>query len=1083
MIGMTMPGRWGRSIRGVLAAALVALAPSVLVASAADPLPRDPILFQPVGNALQVPEGVVYAVVQDGQGLVWFATTGGLVRYDGYRFRIYRQVRGDSGSLPGNVVRALLRDRGGRLWVGTEAEGIALYDPATDRFDRFGVREGLPLDPVRALAEDRDGAIWIGTTGGGLVRLDPVRRTARVLRHDPAVPGSLPDDRISALAVDGLGQLWVGTWRGLARRRPGIEAFETELSEPGDPLGFAHSRIRAIVPMASGDLWIGSQQGHMAMVSAAARGRAGPLGNDGVRRWLGRGMNTAAEPLPGEVWIGHAAGIDVHSAKDARLLRVIRPAPGRDHGLPAADVRSLLVDRSGLLWVGTFGGGVQRADPRPRGLTSRRWRPGEDPPFEQFNVLTLADDGAGGLWLGLAGEGLVRMDRDLVVREVLSTGGASGFEGDQPSGLARGTDGTLWVATERGLFRRPPGVARFQPVGSAAFVEGATVRRLWLAPDGGVWIGTADGLFRWLPDGDGIRRLAQPDGGAVGGNIEALALGDGDTDQGWLGGSRGLMRLDVRRDVLVPVRTRVDGAARLLDVDGLKVDRAGVLWVDAGGLMRLVREEDGVAEFESVSARHGEEGVSFGANLLDDGQGRLWTHRALYDPATDAFRVLDAADGAQVGTGWFRAFARMADGRLAFGAREGLLVIDPPHFTPWRDVPPVVVTEVRIDGVRTPLGPDARRIHLEAGQRDFTVEFAALDFSAPHLNRYRYRLDGVDRDWVEATHESRLATYGNLWPGTYRFEVQGSNRNGEWNPDSRSLEVRIDPRWWQTQSAALLALVAAGVLLTLAVRWRTTRLRVARAVLEREVEARTAELRILSEALRTKTREFEEASLTDPLTGLRNRRFMSLEMKSELALWQRRQGQDDGRLPARGMVVFLIDIDHFKPINDRHGHAAGDDLLVHFAARLREVFRASDHLVRWGGEEFLVVSRDTTREGAAELAERVRVAVAGRVFDTQGGRLRVTCSIGYAPLPWDPALPNALDWEAVVALSDLALYTVKASGRDGWLGLTPTVGLPVGADLAWLLQRLPRLVVSGDVRLSSNLDIDRLAHHIVAQAR
>ena len=183
------------------------------------------------------------------------------------------------------------------------------------------------------------------------------------------------------------------------------------------------------------------------------------------------------------------------------------------------------------------------------------------------------------------------------------------------------------------------------------------------------------------------------------------------------------------------------------------------------------------------------------------------------------------------------------------------------------------------------------------------------------------------------------------------------------------------------------------------------------------------------------------------------------------------------------MVVFLIDVDHFKAVNDRHGHAAGDELLRHFAERLRTVFRASDHLVRWGGEEFLVVARETQRGRATELAERVREAISGAPFIHNGTPLTITASMGWAPLPWDPTAPQALGWEAVVALADLALYTVKQGGRDGWLGLLPQAPLPPEADLAWLMKRMPRMLTSGELGLASNLNTDRLAHLIASQAR
>lgn len=1044
--------------------------------------PSLPLLFERVGDVEQVPEGVVTGLAQDGEGLLWIATTGGLVRFDGYRFRLYQTDPADPTSLPGNVVRVVHRSRDGRLWVGTESEGVARYDAVTDRFERFGEAEGVPRLPIRALADDAGGGLWIGSTGGGLRRLDPATRTTTVWRHDAASPTSLPDDRISAMHVDRDGHLWVGTWRGLARRRAGTDVFERVLSDPDDPLGFANARIRAIAQVASGDLWVGAQQGQVAVIPYALATAERVPAADEARRWRGAGISTVAEPLPGEVWVGHPGGIDVHAADDARVLRRIRAEPGQALGLDPAEIRALLVDASGLLWVGSFGGGVQRTDPRPRGLLSRRYRPGNDPAMGQFNVLTMGEDGGGGVWLGLAGVGVARMGPDLQIRALWRSGAADSgaFEGDQPSGVAVGRDGSLWVGTERGLFLRRPESASFQRVAGPEFLEGSAVRRLWPSSDGRVWVGTADGLFVVDASGNAPRRIGDGQGQRVEGSIEAMAF---DAAGAWVGGSAGLFWLDTAGPSLRRLETRVDGQPRAFDVNGVLVDRRGTLWLDADGLHRAVARTDAGVDFEAISARHGEGGVSFGANLLDDPAGRIWSQRAVFDPTTDRLRQLLPADGAQVGTGWFRAYARFGDGRLAFGGREGVLVVSPEAFAPWTFAPPVVVTSVHVDGRRQPVGPDAREFTVASSGRGFTIEFASLDFSAATRNRHRYRLEGVDEGWVETTRENRVAAYGNLWPGRYRFFIQGSNRSGEWGEPREALAIVVEPRWWQTPAFAILAFAVAAIGTTLLVRWRTRTLEGARLTLEHEVERRTAELRVLSEALRVRTREFEEASLTDPLTGLRNRRFMSLQMASEMALWMRRQAQHGSGEAANDMVVFLIDVDHFKAVNDRHGHAAGDELLRQFAERLRTVFRASDHLVRWGGEEFLVVARDTHRGRATELAERVREAISGAPFIHNGTPLTITASMGWAPLPWDPAAPQALGWEAVVALADLALYTVKQGGRDGWLGLLPQAPLPPEADLAWLMKRMPRMLTSGELGLASNLNTDRLAHLIASQAR
>jgi diguanylate cyclase (GGDEF)-like protein len=238
--------------------------------------------------------------------------------------------------------------------------------------------------------------------------------------------------------------------------------------------------------------------------------------------------------------------------------------------------------------------------------------------------------------------------------------------------------------------------------------------------------------------------------------------------------------------------------------------------------------------------------------------------------------------------------------------------------------------------------------------------------------------------------------------------------------------------------------------------------------LEAKVNARTAEL---SEA----NQRLEDLSLTDSLTGLRNRRYLFQTIESELAVSLRayRDSERTGVLPESADIVFyLLDIDDFKSVNDEHGHAAGDRVLEQMARVLEETGRASDVVVRWGGEEFLILSRQVDRSGAAVFAQRVRDAVRDHVFVAgEGGTLRRTCSVGFAPFPFVPRDPRAVSWDQVVRLADQAAYVAKRSGRDAWVGVHANDATPpeaVRGDAA----TLELLVAEGALDLVSSMDAE-----------
>jgi len=221
----------------------------------------------------------------------------------------------------------------------------------------------------------------------------------------------------------------------------------------------------------------------------------------------------------------------------------------------------------------------------------------------------------------------------------------------------------------------------------------------------------------------------------------------------------------------------------------------------------------------------------------------------------------------------------------------------------------------------------------------------------------------------------------------------------------------------------------------------------------------------------------EEVSLTDQLTGLRNRRFFLQNVDADVAMSLR--GYDTGQhreltecdlQAAKDLVFFMVDLDHFKEVNDRYGHAAGDSILVQMQERLREVFRESDYVIRWGGEEFLVLARATHRDEAPGVAERMRRAVAERDFELPDGvRLSKTCSIGFACFPFLPEQPRLLSWSQVVELADQGLYIAKRSGRNGWAALYSTEVTRADGVFARLMQQLDQAVGEGEVRLVSNL--------------
>ncbi|RZJ05737.1 MAG: hypothetical protein EOP39_19880, partial [Rubrivivax sp.] len=294
-------------------------------------------------RSVTVPQNSVPAFTQDRDGFLWIATSRGVMRYDGYRLRPIEIAVDASSRRSLGWVRAVAPAADGRVWIGTEFQGLVAYDPARDRVD--AAAEGGPQAPIRALAEDRDGAIWVGTMGRGLLRYDP-----RARRFEPQVLNShgAAETRVLALRVASDGTVWAGHWRGLARRQPGAGGAWQNLDLPGLPDG---ATVLALAEDGAGRIWLGTQDGRLGCVE---QGRV---------RWVHdfeMPVQALAQDADGRLWVGSKNGLVLVDVDSGVVESRLRRDPRRATGLAGNDISGVLRDRSGAMWVSGYGLGLQR---------------------------------------------------------------------------------------------------------------------------------------------------------------------------------------------------------------------------------------------------------------------------------------------------------------------------------------------------------------------------------------------------------------------------------------------------------------------------------------------------------------------------------------------------------------------------------------------------------------------------------------------------------------------------------------------------------------------------------------------------
>lgn len=996
------------------------------------------------------------ALAQDRDGLLWVGTQVGLNRYDGARFRTFDRRRHPSGSSTQHDVSTLLTATDGTLWVGT-LNGLYRFDPDTEEVRplELGDHSGGALghQRINALTFDGTGVLWIASDAG-LSRLDAPRGPLATF----VPPGSEP--RVLALAHAGAESLWIGKtdglWRFTARDSP---QFQRAVAS-GPAAQALAGWIQALRPGADGHLWVGTKDRGLLRLDPGSGtltqwrhdpARADSLSHDRVYALL--------EDSSRRLWVGTEAGADLLlPGADGGADRFTRfqHRAARPGSIGSGRVVSLLEDAAGDLWFGTWSGGASLLTPVRSRFHSFSVDALDPDATDAAEVVHLVPAGGERLWLGTR-RGLYQFDADSDQLHALpATTGMRVY-------AVADDAGTLLLGTDQGVHRFDPADGRVQRLTLPVAVGQPYVDFIIVADDR-VFVSTRDAdlfvLDRALRELLAHHRM----------DTRAHFMAPFDGGLRIVGGDRGLYWLSADGTTVVH---RLRATPERLDA--LQSDtchfylraRDGRRWLATAAGLHEMLLPDGQPP-EQARFRVLRQGQSANANAIkgvqEDARGRLWmgTNAGIsrLDPATGTFTQYAGADGA-IDRGYYAfVFTRTASGQFALGGASGFTVFDPIRIGELPPPPPPLLTELEIDHrrvlfdaedpaalLREPLHRSTLLTLPPGRGRTLRLGFASPYYVAPEHLRFAYRLEGFNDDWIEDDGRERIANYTNLAPGDYRFRMRARTSDASFTGAERVLKLRVQPHWWQTrwaQAAALLGLIA---LVSAAFFGRLRLLARQRRLLSEEVARATAQssdalaqMHSAHRALAEAYARIDQLSRTDPLTGVGNRRLLDQALP---ALLERAQAPAEPPEAHRRLAFLLLDVDHFKELNDHHGHSAGDAVLSALGALLRSRLVDPALAVRWGGEEFLVVMPVADDSAAVAEAERLRRAI--QALEPQlpdGRRVVVTASLGCACYPFDLAQPQRLNWEQMVELADAALYAAKHAGRDCVRGLRCTGTLP-----------------------------------------
>jgi signal transduction histidine kinase/ligand-binding sensor domain-containing protein/DNA-binding response OmpR family regulator len=770
----------------------------------------------------------VFSIVQDHKGFIWFGTYDGLNRYDGYKFKIYRNNPNNSSGLGNNWIQALYEDHLGNLWVGTGSDGLYRYDRNRDTFIRYGYEKDNPNslcgNQIEKIFETDQHVLWIGC-GNGLNKYS--RESDNFTRYypdDKKMDFEINIDFIGAITQDSYGQLWIATWnQGLFFYDAKKDKFVKYKLNPKYSKTFIDqfpSKLIGSQIDGKAFLWFSSHEYGLYKIN---------IDNGEINHYKHLPNNLSsisenrirtmfiADKESKEIWLGtDNGGLNILDLATEEFTH-FKNQPENQWSLNDNIVWSIYKDKSGLMWVGTAQG-VNICEPNSSKFKKVQQYTELPKDISLRVVWTIHESILGGdrsmLWLGTE-NGLYSFER---------TGGKYKRYKHNPeniktisdNGISKiiqpqyGNRNQLWIGTMNGLNKFDLNTKQFtryyiptkDPVYNMIFT-------ICEDKKGIIWIGTRSPyLYSFDPEIEQFTRHQSHYG-----LIRSLYIDS--SGMIWIGAGSGFYKYN-------PESKNEKHYRNIAGILNIFEDKNGILWLcTSNGLNRFDRFSE---TFTVFSEKEGLISKVVRA-ILEDGQGNLWMSTdkgiAKFSPDSKEFRNFDSGDGLH-GDKFWGAFHINYQGEMFFGGRNGITYFHPDSIKEKNYFPPIVFTDFQvfnksvIPGKNSALKneiSEVKEITLSHEQSVFSIEFAVLEYHHPDKIKYAYIMENVDLDWVYTDASRRFATYTNLDPGEYTFKIKASNKDGKWNENGKSIAITILPPWWATT----FAYIVYGIILVLSI--------------------------------------------------------------------------------------------------------------------------------------------------------------------------------------------------------------------------------------------------------------------------
>jgi len=825
----------------------------------------------------------VLCFFQDSKGFMWIGTHDGLNKFDGYKFTAYKKSRQIPNSMSDNIIRSINEDNDGILWIGTNRGGLNKFDPKTEKFTQYIYN---PEDPngvkmrtsIRSIAIDKNDMIWLATSRLGLLKFDKKAEKFDVHYVDSSNINSINSNIIQTLFINSIGELIVGTSKGLCIYNPEIKGFSKFEIIINGKIVSVNSILESRTHV-NEVYWLGTSEG---LVKFNRKTEGYTLFKPDNYNSLENNSVTSVIEENNKLWLGMDKGIAIFDLK-SNSFHIASRVENLDQSIVKNSILSLYVDESRIIWISLARNGLVKYDINMKKFELYKNNPNKKQTIPKETIRCIYQNQDYTLWVGTIQGGLIHMDRknNIITTYKHEKDKAKGLSGNSIQAVFQDSRDNLWLGTDNYGLERARITNNYKANQIEEFIHYKhdplnpksisfnQIQIIFEDSKGRLWIGTTGGLNRFNYENEEFIRYrndANNPNSIINNGIQSAISEDKDGNL-WIGTWGGLDKMDVNdldNIKYVHYNNNPDDSTSLGEdrVISNYIDEEGNIWLGTfgGGLDMLSYKEAQKNNPKDAKFIHYTENEGLSNNviytILPDESGNLWlsTNYGLskFDIESKKFTNYYEINGLQSNEFFWGCGFKGLNGELFFGGAKGFNSFFPKDLKPNPYIPPIVITNFQIFSKPVSIGKNSvlkksitetKEIILTHKDKVISFEFAALHYSIPENNKYAYKLEGFDKEWLKVDANKRFVTYTNLRAGDYVFRVKGTNSEGVWNKEGTFIKIKVLPPWWITWWFLTIVIVSGILCVVLFIRIRTQQLKHSKKILETKVKYATEEVK------------------------------------------------------------------------------------------------------------------------------------------------------------------------------------------------------------------------------------------------